>query len=93
MTDLDYTKIAVIVLLVGIIAGLSYLVYYFTKREDFSSNPIPDNNYIDIFNNEEIQLRRGSTAHPSVPPTVRQSLYADKGLIIPSNENCLCDEN
>lgn len=64
-------------------AVVLYLLYGCTEK--YSAQPIIDNNYIDIYNNEEIQLRRGSTASIAVPPTLKQSFYADKGLVVPNN--------
>lgn len=89
----DSVKIGVVFLLLIIISLLSYVVYTIATKKEGFSNPKPDNNYIDIFNNEEIQLRRGATSGAAVPPTVRQALYADKGMIIPREQNCLCLEN
>ena len=42
---------------------------------------VKNNNFIDIFNNEQVQLKKGSTARQLTPPTLKQALYSDKLLI------------
>lgn len=67
------------------VTTLLYLSFRCTEK--YAAQPVIDNNYIDIFNNEETQLRRGTTSSVLVPPTLKQSFYADKGLVVP-NDSC-----
>ena len=58
------------------------LTVYFTARlfaEKYA--PMKDANFIDIFNSEEVTLRRGGTATVTPPPSVIEAMYADKGMV------------
>jgi len=84
---MERARILIIVGLILLAAGLSTMLYFLLSKEKYSQ-PVPDNNYIDIYTNEQIQLKRGSTAPIAVPPTVTQALYADKGLVNPVKTRC-----
>lgn len=56
-------------------------VYFTAKMFAEKYTPMKDANFIDIFNSEEVALRRGATVNIPPAPTVIESIYADKGIV------------